>query len=86
VAQIVIHRKGAFNIYGTIADDCYFPEALTREQIEEHAPVEKIERAIKHGSSYNEPTPVEKTVCVNALGLSVKAFIQKYLTLPNEKR
>jgi hypothetical protein len=99
MAQFIIHKDGAYNIFGTIADAPYFENALTLDQLEQYtlnmfgedglrALPERLERAHLTGCSNRAGWTLEECISGNRAGphestMPTNEFIQRYLTLAN---
>lgn len=97
MAQIILHKDGAYNIYSTIMDAPLFESALSLLQLKEYIKDEfgedglrnlyrRLERAHEIGCSAYDASDLEDCLCCNRAGknektLSYKEFIKKYLTL-----
>lgn len=97
MSQIIVHHKGAYNIYGTISDGAYFESALTLKQLKIYIKKElgeqglrnlpqRLERAHQNGTSSIIDESLEDVLLLNRAGknerhMSTKAFIKKFLTL-----
>ena len=97
MAQYIVHHKGAYNIYGTIADGAYFESALTLNQLKQYIKEEfgeqglrnlpqRLERAQQKGTSSINANSLEETLLCNRAGkneshISTKTFIKRFLTL-----
>lgn len=99
MAQLILHKDGAYQIYTTIADGACFEGALTLEELTEYIRQElgeaglrelpqRLERAHKTGCSMHGTTLAE-CLAANRAGeneseLSYDEFVARYLTLtPN---
>jgi len=97
MSQIIIHHKGAYNIYSTVSDNARFVSALTEEQLKEYIKEEsgnqglrnlpdRIKKAKETGTSSIPATSFDKLLMCNIAGkngskLSTKRFIKQFLTL-----
>ena len=97
MSQYIIHYKGAYNIYSTIADGPYFATALTLKQLVHfikkeygfqglRALRERLKRAYQKGTSSFDDKSLQDTLLLNRAGknekhLSTKTFIKRFLTL-----
>jgi hypothetical protein len=96
MAQIIIHKDGVYNIYGTIADGPYFSEGCTLEQLKNwtkenhgqqglYALGPRLERAHNKGTSAHLDMSLEGTILCNRAGenekcLSTAEFIKRFLS------
>jgi hypothetical protein len=99
VARFIIHHKGAYNIWTTVADGACFESALTEEQLRQYIEMElgkqglmelpeRIARAKEKGCSSIDNTTLEELLLCNRAGknestLSYREFVEKFLTLSN---
>lgn len=97
MANLILHKNGAYNLYTTIADGACYESALTLEQLKEALRFEggqaaidalpaRLERAHATGcSSVRGETLAECIECnragPNETRLSVDEFVARYLTL-----
>ena len=97
MANLILHKDGAYNLYTTIADGACYESALTLEQLEEVIRFEqgeqgvlglpvRLERAHRTGCSALDGQTLEECISCNRAGpneteLSVAEFVAKYLTL-----
>lgn len=102
MANLILHKDGAYNLYTTIADGACYESALTLEQLEEVIRFEqgeqgvlglpvRLERAHRTGCSALDGQTLEECISCNRAGpneteLSVAEFVAKYLTLPPNAR
>lgn len=96
MSEIILHKDGAYNIYGTIADAPYFDSALSLDQLtafielrngklglEDLPP--RLEKAHRNGTSCIHGTPLAEFISCNRAGeneacMPFDEFVQKYLT------
>ena len=97
MAQLIIHKDGAYNFYTTIADGACYESALTLEELKMIVKFEsgvnglrelpeRLDRAHKTGCSSLRGETLEECIRCNRAGenettLTVDAFVAKYLTL-----
>ena len=97
MAALIMHKDGAYNIYGTIADGPHFESALTLEQLTEVIGQEfgesglrelpgRLERAHRTGCSHIAGWTLEDCIAGNRAGpnetsMSYEDFVARYLTL-----
>ena len=97
MSQILLHHKGVYNFYTTIADGACFELGLTLEQVKSHIKEElgnqglknlpdRIKRAQKTGTSEITGISLNVLLLCNRAGknerkLSTKQFINRFLTL-----
>lgn len=102
MAQLILHKDGAYSLYTTVVDGACYESALTLEQLEEvirfdlgeqgvlGLPV-RLERAHATGCSALSGMTLEECISCNRAGpnetnLSVADFVAKYLTLPTNAK
>lgn len=99
--QLILHKDGAYNIYGTIADGPHFESALTLDQLTEVIGQEygetglrelpqRLERAHRTGCSSMRGETLEQCISYNRAGqneanMPVDEFVRRYITLPHNK-
>ena len=99
MAALILHKDGAYNIYGTIADGPHFESALTLEQLtkvikQEYGLVglrelpQRLERAHRTGCSSMRGETLEGCIACNRAGkneanMPVDEFVARFLTLPH---
>lgn len=102
MANLILHKDGAYNIYTTVADGACYESALTLDDLERVIRFEqgeqgmrdlpaRLERAHKTGCSSMRGETLEECISCNRAGpneteLSVAEFVAKYLTLPPNAR
>ena len=102
MAQLILHKDGAYNLYTTVADRACYESALTLEQLEQVIRLDhgdqgmrdlpaRLERAHKIGCSSMDGETLEECISCNRAGpneteLTVAEFVAKYLTLPPNAR
>lgn len=98
MANLILHKDGAYNLYTTIANGACYESALTLEQLKKVIRFEygeqgiqklpaRLERAHRTGCSALDGKTLEECISCNRAGpneteLSVNEFVAKYLTLP----
>jgi len=101
MANMILHKNGAYNLYTTIAEGACYESPLTLKQLTEHIQRElgeaglrelpqRLERAHKTGCSSMHGETLERCISCNRAGpnethLSVDEFVAKYLTLPPQR-
>ncbi len=96
MANFILHKDGAYNIYTTIADGACYESALTLEQLEEVIRLDhgeqgvrelpdRLERAHRTGCSSVYGQTLEECISCNRAGpnetrLPADVFIEKYVT------
>ena len=101
MANFILHRDGAYNIYTTIADCACYESAMTLDQLEKVIRFDlgeqgmrdlpyRLNRAHKTGCSSMSGETLEECISCNRAGphetcLSVDEFVEKYMTLPQNK-
>jgi hypothetical protein len=99
MAALILHKDGAYNIYGTIADGPHFESALTLEQLTEVIGQEfgeaglrelpqRLERAHRTGCSSMRGETLEDCIACNRAGpneanMPEDEFVRRYMTLPH---
>lgn len=86
----ILHKDGAYNVFSTVVDACYFEPALTLEQLRGVAPdnlAERLERAHATGCSAMDGSTLAECIACNRAGereanLPRDEFIRRFLTLP----
>lgn len=90
--QYVIYKNGAYNIYSTISEECYFESALSRKQMVAYLssqkmkrPEERVQKAEETGTSSRTLTLTDIVDQFNLSfppehQLTFEQFVQKYLT------
>lgn len=102
MAALILHKDGAYNIYGTIADRPHFESALNLEQLTEVIGHEfgeaglrelpqRLERAHRTGCSSMRGETLDECITCNRAGpnetnMPVAEFVARYLTLPHNNR
>lgn len=97
MANIILHKDGAYNLYSTIADGPIYTKALTLSQLYEAVRVsggqdavdklpERLKRAHATGCSSIHGETLEQCISCNRVGpgesqMSLDAFIEEFLTL-----
>ena len=97
MATLIMHKDGAYNFYGTIADGPHYESALTLEQLTEIVRLEngaaglrelpqRLERAHKTGCSHTAGWTLEDCIAGNRAGPNEETmphdeFVVRYLTL-----
>lgn len=100
MAELILHKDGAYNFYTTISDTACYESALTLEQLTEVIRLEygqqglrelpqRLERAHKNGCSSGLGETLAECIEGNKAGenyseLSFDEFVKRYLTLPTE--
>ena len=98
MANLILHKDGAYNIYTTVADGACYESALTLDELKRVVRFEqgeqgmrdlpaRLERAHKTGCSSLRGETLEECILCNRAGpneteLSVAEFVAKYMTLP----
>ena len=91
--RYIIHHKGAFNEYTTIADGACWESAMSKDELKRllgpDGGAERFKRATSTGCSAHGMT-LESCVAGNRAGpketeLTLDEFIQRFLTLPNNQ-
>lgn len=101
MAALILHKDGAYNIYGTIADGPHYESALTLEQLTEVIGREfgeaglrelpqRLERAHRTGCSSMRGETLEDCIACNRAGpneanIPVAEFVERYLTLTHNE-
>lgn len=99
MANVILHKDGAYQVYTTIGDGPCFESALTLAQLTEYIQQElgaaglrdlpqRLERAHRTGCSSALGLTLEEVLATNRAGpkekaLSVEDFVRRYLTLPS---
>jgi hypothetical protein len=97
MAELILHKDGAYNLYTTIADGACYESALTLEQLQEALRFEggqraidelpaRLQRAHETGCSSIRGETLEECIALNRAGpkeshLTVDEFVARYLTL-----
>ena len=97
MAELILHKDGAYNIYTTVADCACYESALTLDELKEAIRFsqgetglrdlpQRLERAHKSGCSSMLYVTLEECILCNRAGeneseLSMDDFVAKYLTL-----
>jgi len=91
--QYIIHKDGAFNVFCTVVDACYFEPALTLAELQEWYREEfgkhgmeglpaRIERAISHGTSaFTDDLDSHIRCGTRVSKVGRPEFIRRFLTL-----
>ena len=81
MAKIICHNKGRFNIYCTISDRFLFEKSVDDIMIsfttKDHNILDRIQRAITHGTSAIPHESLEDFLCCNRAGESEKHLSTK---------
>jgi hypothetical protein len=97
MADLILHKAGAYNLYTTVADGPCFESALTLDQLREYIREQygqsgidrlhgRLERAHKNGCSSMLGETLEECIACNRAGpneahISLDEFVARYLTL-----
>ena len=97
MANLILHKDGAYNLYTTVADGACYESALTLDELKEVIRFEhgeqgmrelpaRLERAHLTGCSHVNGLTLEECVSCNRAGpgeteMPFDAFVAKYLTL-----
>lgn len=97
MAEVIIHHKGAYNLYSTVSDRPRYVSAITLKQLEYYIKdqygkqglrnlPERLKRAQEKGTSSFNDESLSETILCNRAGkneehLTLKIFIKMFLTL-----
>lgn len=98
MAQLILHKDGAYNLYTTVSDGACYESALTLDELTEAIRFEfgesgvkqlpaRLKRAHRTGCSSLDGMTLAECISCNRAGpgesrLTYGEFVGKYLTLP----